>query len=108
MRPNVLLLCAKKFSPKHALFPEKHWTSWRKSSFGFECGKGNKLKRKIKILENKNFKAWAMGFTGKNITTAIMDDGVDYMHPDIKNNFVSRLITHYNQGLIVLVETHIF
>lgn len=34
-------------------------------------------------------KAWAMGFTGKNITTAIMDDGVDYMHPDLKNNFVS-------------------
>lgn len=32
-----------------------------------------------------------MGFTGKNITTAIMDDGVDYMHPDIKNNFVSGL-----------------
>uniref|UniRef100_A0A1I7XFR8 Neuroendocrine convertase 2 n=1 Tax=Heterorhabditis bacteriophora TaxID=37862 RepID=A0A1I7XFR8_HETBA len=32
-------------------------------------------------------KAWALGFTGKNITTAIMDDGVDYMHPDIRNNF---------------------
>ncbi|KAF8381864.1 egl-3 [Pristionchus pacificus] len=32
-------------------------------------------------------KAWALGFTGKNITTAIMDDGVDYMHPDLKNNF---------------------
>jgi proprotein convertase subtilisin/kexin type 2 len=32
-------------------------------------------------------KAWALGFTGKNITTAIMDDGVDYMHPDLRNNF---------------------
>lgn len=32
-------------------------------------------------------KAWALGFTGKNVTTAIMDDGVDYMHPDLKNNF---------------------
>uniref|UniRef100_A0AC35TVK1 P/Homo B domain-containing protein n=1 Tax=Rhabditophanes sp. KR3021 TaxID=114890 RepID=A0AC35TVK1_9BILA len=31
--------------------------------------------------------AWALGITGKNITTAIMDDGVDYMHPDLKNNF---------------------
>ena len=31
--------------------------------------------------------AWAMGFTGKNITTAIMDDGVDYTHPDLMNNF---------------------
>jgi proprotein convertase subtilisin/kexin type 2 len=32
-------------------------------------------------------KAWALGYTGTNITTAIMDDGVDYMHPDLKDNF---------------------
>ncbi|XP_066245943.1 neuroendocrine convertase 2 isoform X1 [Euwallacea similis] len=31
--------------------------------------------------------AWAQGVTGKNITTAIMDDGVDYMHPDLKYNY---------------------
>jgi proprotein convertase subtilisin/kexin type 2 len=35
--------------------------------------------------------AWALGYTGKNVTTAIMDDGVDYMHPDLINNFVSFL-----------------
>ena len=33
--------------------------------------------------------AWAQGITGKNITTAIMDDGVDYMHPDLIHNYVS-------------------
>lgn len=33
--------------------------------------------------------AWAQGYTGKGITTAIMDDGVDYMHPDLKDNYVS-------------------
>lgn len=33
--------------------------------------------------------AWAQGFTGKNVTTAIMDDGVDYMHPDLRENYVS-------------------
>jgi len=27
-----------------------------------------------------------LGYTGKNITTAIMDDGVDYMHADLKDN----------------------
>jgi proprotein convertase subtilisin/kexin type 2 len=32
--------------------------------------------------------AWALGYTGKNVTTAIMDDGVDYTHPDLANNFV--------------------
>merc|ERR1711881_830128 len=34
--------------------------------------------------------AWAQGVTGKNVTTAIMDDGVDYMHPDILHNYNAR------------------
>jgi proprotein convertase subtilisin/kexin type 2 len=34
--------------------------------------------------------AWAQGVTGKNITTAIMDDGVDYMHPDLIRNYNAR------------------
>ena len=39
--------------------------------------------------------AWAQGVTGKNVTTAIMDDGVDYMHPDIIHNYVSRFFFHF-------------
>lgn len=35
-------------------------------------------------------KAWALGYTGHNVTTAIMDDGVDYMHPDLKDNFNAK------------------
>ena len=31
--------------------------------------------------------AWAQGYTGKNVTTAIMDDGVDYMHLDLRENY---------------------
>lgn len=31
--------------------------------------------------------AWALGYTGKNVTTAIMDDGVDYMHQDLRDNY---------------------
>jgi len=34
--------------------------------------------------------AWALGITGKNVTTAIMDDGVDYMHPDLINNYNAK------------------
>ncbi|GBM16917.1 Neuroendocrine convertase 2 [Araneus ventricosus] len=34
--------------------------------------------------------AWAQGYTGRNITTAIMDDGVDYMHPDLRENYNAR------------------
>ncbi|KOX71064.1 Neuroendocrine convertase 2 [Melipona quadrifasciata] len=40
--------------------------------------------------------AWAQGVTGKNVTTAIMDDGVDYMHPDLKYNYVSTAIVRAN------------
>ena len=32
-------------------------------------------------------KAWAAGFTGKGIKVAIIDTGVDYTHPDLKDNF---------------------
>ncbi|KAL8603635.1 hypothetical protein ACOMHN_005577 [Nucella lapillus] len=31
--------------------------------------------------------AWSMGYTGKGITTAIMDDGIDYLHEDLKHNY---------------------
>ncbi|CAK9301518.1 unnamed protein product [Gordionus sp. m RMFG-2023] len=34
--------------------------------------------------------AWAMGVTGKNVTTAIMDDGIDYTHPDLRENFNAK------------------
>uniref|UniRef100_A0A672R446 Neuroendocrine convertase 2 n=2 Tax=Sinocyclocheilus grahami TaxID=75366 RepID=A0A672R446_SINGR len=31
--------------------------------------------------------AWNMGFTGKGVTIAIMDDGIDYLHPDLASNY---------------------
>lgn len=31
--------------------------------------------------------AWSAGITGRGVTTAIMDDGIDYLHPDIASNF---------------------
>ena len=30
-----------------------------------------------------------MGYTGKGVTVAIMDDGLDYLHPDLRDNYVS-------------------
>ncbi|XP_055381042.1 neuroendocrine convertase 2 [Condylostylus longicornis] len=43
---------------------------------------GGKMKLDLNVQA-----AWDQGITGKNVTTAIMDDGVDYMHPDIKYNY---------------------
>lgn len=33
--------------------------------------------------------AWKSGHTGKGITIAIVDNGVDIKHPDLKANIVS-------------------
>ena len=33
--------------------------------------------------------AWKSGHTGKGITIAIVDNGVDINHPDLKANIVS-------------------
>ncbi|XP_013419660.1 LOW QUALITY PROTEIN: neuroendocrine convertase 2-like [Lingula anatina] len=43
---------------------------------------GGKLKLDLNVEA-----AWALGITGKGVTTAIMDDGIDYMHPDLYENF---------------------
>ena len=31
--------------------------------------------------------AWAAGFTGKDITVTVLDDGVEKDHPDLKANY---------------------
>lgn len=46
---------------------------------------GGKPKLDLNVEE-----AWAQGFTGKNVTTAIMDDGVDYMHLDLRDNYDAK------------------
>ena len=32
--------------------------------------------------------AWKAGYTGKGITVAVVDDGVDGSHPELKENYV--------------------
>ena len=34
--------------------------------------------------------AWAQNVTGRGVVTAIMDDGIDYLHPDIAPNFCAE------------------
>lgn len=41
----------------------------------------------VKGLDLNVLEAWAMGYSGAGITTAIMDDGIDYLHEDLKNNY---------------------
>ena len=34
-------------------------------------------------------KVWQQGVTGKGIVVAVVDDGLQQSHPDLKDNFVS-------------------
>lgn len=33
--------------------------------------------------------AWEAGFTGKGVKVTILDDGLDYTHKDLADNYVS-------------------
>lgn len=40
----------------------------------------------MKIVE-----AWKQGFTGKGVVVTILDDGIEYTHPDLAQNYVRTL-----------------
>ena len=42
--------------------------------------------------------AWDLGYTGKGVVVAVVDDGVQYRHPDIKNNYNASISYNYNSG----------
>lgn len=31
--------------------------------------------------------AWALGYTGKGVSVTILDDGIEWSHPDLKQNY---------------------
>ena len=39
---------------------------------------------------------WNMGFTGKGIVVAVVDEGIEKNHPELKQNFVSVLLTWHH------------
>ncbi len=42
--------------------------------------------------------AWAEGITGKGIVVAVIDEGVDIFHPDLKDNILISLSYNYHYG----------
>ena len=40
----------------------------------------------MKIIE-----AWEKGFAGKGVVVTVVDDGLDYRHPDLINNYVRKI-----------------
>ena len=42
--------------------------------------------------------AWALGATGKGVTIAILDDGLDYLHPDLVEAYDAELSFDYSSN----------
>ena len=42
---------------------------------------------------------WEQGFTGQGVTIAILDDGVDYLHPDLRDNIWTNTREVADNGL---------
>jgi subtilisin family serine protease len=42
-------------------------------------------------------KVWLKGLSGKGVTVVVGDDGLDYNHPDLKENYRKRL----SHGILV-------
>lgn len=52
----------------------------------------NEGQLKIPLYHDLNVRqAWLNGYTGKNVTIVILDDGLDYEHPDFQGKYVIGL-----------------
>ena len=34
--------------------------------------------------------AWRAGYNGEGVVVTILDDGIEFTHPDLSNNYVSK------------------
>ena len=70
----------KKRNKRSVLFNDPNW-----SKQTYLSGKGS-------IIADHNVaSAWKKGYTGKNITVAVVDDGLKYTHEDFKGRYVSKM-----------------
>ncbi len=42
--------------------------------------------------------AWQKGITGKGVVVTILDDGLEYTHPDLKRNYEPEASYDFNSG----------
>lgn len=57
--------------------------------------------------------AWSVGLSGSGVTVAVVDDGLQLNHPDLRNNIVQYalfwLMTYqYYLSFLILVAMHSF
>lgn len=42
--------------------------------------------------------AWALGYSGKNVSITVIDDGIEWTHPDLKINYDSQASYDFNDN----------
>ena len=53
----------------------------------------------IIIADHNVASAWKKGYTGKNVTVAVVDNGLKYTHEDFRGRYVSKInIFNHNVG----------
>ena len=59
----------------------------------------------IPAMHDMNVKsAWLSGYTGKNVSIVIIDDGLDHEHPDFEGKYVSRRFEDVCYGSRILFK----
>ena len=80
-----VLLAAEKVK-KYTDWNGSHWSSaWHLNRYDGEIS--------MNVEE-----AWKMGYTGKNVVVAVVDDGIEYDHPDLARNYDPKASTDLVDG----------
>lgn len=60
-----------------------------------------RTRRDLPKLDLNVLPVYRAGITGKGVRVTILDDGIEYTHDDLKNNYVSKKIITQNYILII-------
>ena len=52
------------------------------------------------------YEAWELGYSGKGVQVAVLDDGIDMGHPDLMGNYVSGFYNNNYYKIVHLMHVY--